>query len=208
MYPLFYIVPHSGKKKPRLITGYLPRTHVLSANHYELEVLRLLALWGSDRRQVAEMIDQTLNRLDRTCFGHFCADGECTGASVVALRFLSAVKPVNDPWVEELLKPLGDLFAGNRGQASSHKNLPTFYFCLALSRTQSDTALQIIRERRDYLLRLLRAGWLTGPALLDQHNVVRKYVIRNALARLPELAHVKSAEVYVSDKDGRCYCDV
>jgi len=207
-YPLFFILPYSGRKKPRLITGYLPRTHVLSANHYELEILRLLALWASDNGEVVEMVGRTLDRLDGTCFGHFCADGECTGASIAALRFLSAVKPVNDPWVEELLRPLGDLFAGIKGQASMRKNLPTFYFCLALSEIQSDTAMQIVREHKDHLLKLLRKGWLTGPAALDRYSIVRKHAVRNALAGLPECAHLRNAEVYVSDKDGRCYCDV
>ena len=60
MYPLFYIPPDRGRRKSRLITGNMPRTHILSANHYELEILRLLALWGSDDGRVADMVDQQL----------------------------------------------------------------------------------------------------------------------------------------------------
>ena len=208
MYPLFYILQYAGRKKPRLITGYLTQTHILSTNHYELEILRLLALWGSDNVKVAEMIDHTLNRLDTTCFGHFCAKGECVGASVAVLRFLSAVKPVDKIWVDEILKQLADLFTGTKGQASTRNNLPIFYFCLALSGIESDLAVQIIQQRKHYLLALLKKGWLTEPMVLDTFNSLRKYVIRNTLACLPEYTHLKNAEIYVSEKDGRCYCDV
>ncbi len=149
-----------------------------------------------------------MSRLDTTCFGHFCSEGECVGASVVALRLLSALKPADDIRIEEILKPLVDIFTGIKGQASTSKNLPTFYFCLALSETKSEMAVEVVRERKDFLLTLLRRGWLTGPAELDRYNPLRKYVIRNALGSLPEYAHIGNAEVYISDKDGRCYCDV
>jgi hypothetical protein len=89
----------------------MPKTHLLSANHYELEILRLLALWGADNDQVAQMVYQSLKRLDATCFGHFCSEGECIGASIATLRLLSAVRPVNNTWIEEILKPLGDIFS-------------------------------------------------------------------------------------------------
>jgi hypothetical protein len=70
-YPQFYIPPYNGGKKYRLITGQMPKTQILSANHYELEILRLLALWGSGNERVRQMTDQTLKRLDAACFGHF-----------------------------------------------------------------------------------------------------------------------------------------
>ncbi|MGE5224111.1 MAG: hypothetical protein ACM3PY_16850 [Omnitrophica WOR_2 bacterium] len=207
MYPLFYTPPYNGGKKYRLITGQMPKTHLLSANHYELEILRLLTLWGSDQDQVAQMIDQSLKRLDATCFGHFCSEGECIGAGVSTLRLLSALRPVNNVWIEEILKPLGDIFSGIKGQAATNHNLPVFYFCLALSGIKSDMAAQIIRDRKDFLLTLLKRGWLTGPAENDKYTPLTKYVIRNTLACLPECEYLQNAEIYISDKDGRVYCD-
>jgi len=208
MYPQFYIPPHRGGKKHRLLTGYMPTTHILSANHYELEILRLLALWGSERKQGVEMVDRTVERLDATCFGHFCAKGECLGTSAVALRFLNAVRPDSKDWIEELLIPLGDAFTGSDSQNKPPRNLPVFYVCLTLSEIQSDVVVEMVRKRSDYLLGLLRRGWLTGPAELDTYNVLRKYVVRNTLARLPEYEHIRNSQVYISDEDGRCYCDV
>lgn len=208
MYPLFYIPPYNGGKKYRLITGQMPKTHLFSANHYELEILRLLALWDSENDLVVQMVDQTLDRLAVTCFGHFCSEGECVGASVSALRFLSAVKPMDDIWIEELLSPLGEIFSDIQGQAATNKNLPVFYFCLALSGIKSDMAVQMIRKRKDFLLTLLKRGWLTGPAENDKYTPLSKYVLRNTLAGLPEFEYLRNAEIYISDKDGRCYCDV
>ncbi len=63
MYPLFYIPPYNAGRKRRLITSNMPKTHILSANHYELEILRLLALWGSGNDKATGMVDQTLSRL-------------------------------------------------------------------------------------------------------------------------------------------------
>ncbi len=208
MYPLFYIPPDNGGKKYRLITGQMPKTHLLSANHYELEILRLLALWGSGNDRVAQMVDQTLKRLDGTCFGHFCSEGECIGASVATLRFLSAVESVNNIWIEEILKPLGDIFRNIKGQAATNQNLPIFYFCLALSGIKSNMATQIIRDRKNFLLNLLERGWLTGPAENDKYTPLSKYVLRNTLVCLPECEYLRNAEIFISDKDGRVYCDV
>ena len=45
IYPNYYIPPHNGNKKLRLIQGYLPKTNILYANHYELEIIRLLYMF-------------------------------------------------------------------------------------------------------------------------------------------------------------------
>lgn len=41
-YPNYYIPPYNENKKLRLMQGSLPKTHILYANQYELEILRLL----------------------------------------------------------------------------------------------------------------------------------------------------------------------
>ena len=48
MYPLFFIPPYNNGKKYKTIFNQTPKTHILSANMYELEILRLLYLFTSD----------------------------------------------------------------------------------------------------------------------------------------------------------------
>jgi hypothetical protein len=133
MYPSFYVPPYNNGNKYRLITGELPKTHILSANHYELEILRLLAMWGEGALAIKSMIDSTLGRLSVTCFGRFCGTGECVGAGVTALRFYSAVLPPEDSRIKMLLHPLSDLYGQSGGRASTYQNLPVKYCRLALA---------------------------------------------------------------------------
>ena len=71
LYPLFFILPYNNGRKLRLITGTLPKTQILSANHYELEILCLLALWDRRNPRVKHMLD--VKRLDKCCFTHLCS---------------------------------------------------------------------------------------------------------------------------------------
>ncbi len=103
MYPAFYIPPYNGGRKLRTVTNQLPKTHILSANMYELEILRLLALFAPDDPDVRHMVKETLARLRKTCFaGHGCAVGECFDTSVAALRFLLAAAPEEREWIRSL----------------------------------------------------------------------------------------------------------
>lgn len=205
LYPWYY-QPLAGEAKTfRLLTGEKPRARVLAANHYELEIIRLLALWGAARESVNAIVRRTLERLAATCFGRFCPKGECVGASVAALRLISVVQPRQDRWVRSLLTPLGERFVSGRPAGTG---LPWFYFCLALADLPAELAVPIIRKRKELLRGLLYRGWLTGPAEQDRYNILRKYVLRNALARLPECQHLREARITVSSKDGRCYCEV
>ena len=55
---------------------------------------------------------------------------------------------------------------------------------------------------------MLTRGSVVGPAMQDTYNVIILYVLKNALAMLPEYGYIKNKEVYISEKDNRCYCDV
>lgn len=74
-YPHYYLPPDNGKKKPRLVQGYLPKTQLLYANYFELEILRLLCMLASGNEAVDAMVEGTLQRLKSTCFGSFCPQG-------------------------------------------------------------------------------------------------------------------------------------
>lgn len=46
-------------EKQRLIQGFLPKTGILYANHYELEIIRLLYMFDSENERVGEMVRKT-----------------------------------------------------------------------------------------------------------------------------------------------------
>ena len=197
LYPWFFIPPYNGGKKLRLITGELPKTHILSANHYELEILRILALWDGDNPEVRHMLDETLKRLDTACFTCGCPKGECVGTGVAALRFLSALRLRDDAWVAALLTHL-----------SAHYNrLPVFYLYAAMPDIGDEACRKLVEEHKDTILPVLNRGNLTGPAEQDTYNITRLYVLRNALAMLPEYDYMRGREVIVSENDGRCRCE-
>ena len=94
MYPDFFIPPYNGGKKYRTILGQLPKTHILSANMYELEILRLLHLFAPDDCDVRAMTEATLERLYHTCFGNEDDGiGECFDTNLVVIRYLCATSP-------------------------------------------------------------------------------------------------------------------
>ena len=66
MYPLYFIPPYNDGKKYKTILGQTPQTHILSANMYELEILRLLYLFAPDNAEIKEMTSKTLERLKTT----------------------------------------------------------------------------------------------------------------------------------------------
>lgn len=214
MYPDYFIPPYDGKKKYRLLQGYLPKTNILYANYYELEILRLLLLYVPYEEEVQEMMKHTNMRLRNTCFGNSCTQGECLATGISVLRFLSAMKKEHRDWMERILIPLGDTFAlfGN-GQAATQLGIPMSYLLLAFTEINNEYTRSCIDKKKDWLLDLLRRGWITGKlsngriSVGDTYNLLGKYIIRNALATLPEFEGIKESRIYVNEKDGRCYCE-
>jgi len=103
MYPLFFLPPYNDGKKFPTVTGQKPQTHILSANAYELEILRLLHILAPEDETVRGMVAQTLARLRKTCFGGgACVMGECFDAALVALRFLACAAPGETAWLLRL----------------------------------------------------------------------------------------------------------
>ncbi|MCL1887465.1 MAG: hypothetical protein FWF96_01160 [Kiritimatiellaeota bacterium] len=175
--PLFFTPPWPDGKRARLITGHLPKTGILHANHYELEVVRLLLLFAPQNPEVRDMAARTSERLEHTCFGKFCPKGECVAAGVCALRFYNVHAPGDAQKRRRLLEPLGKLFLrAGPGRSEWQCQLPVSYFLLALSETQDDMAVGLIRAKRDWLQRLSMST--KGLA----------FAARRALAMLPECA--------------------
>ena len=104
MYPEIYIPPFVNKTeadygyspygaKYRLVTGYQPKTLMLSANAYELGILRLLALFAPDDATVIRMCGDTKARLDSCALGRFNGKNEYYIISAAVLRFFAAAYP-------------------------------------------------------------------------------------------------------------------
>lgn len=90
LYPMFYIPPYNEGKKYKTILNQTPKTQILSANMYELEILRLIHQLAPENNTVNDLVATTLDRLKTTCFGyHDDGLGECFDASLIVLRFLS-----------------------------------------------------------------------------------------------------------------------
>ena len=147
IYPRFYIPPYNGGKKLRLIQGYLPKTNILYANHYELEILRLLYLFAPENERVCDMVKATLKRLKGTCFGNSCTQGECLATGISVLRFLTVVCPDDTEWIDKLLSPLGEVFLSiGKGQAAVRRDVPMSYLLTALADINNE-------KTREWILR-------------------------------------------------------
>ena len=215
IYPDYYIPPYDGNRKLRLVQGHLPKTNILYANHYELEIIRLLFLLAPEDKRVNEMVDHTLQRLKNTCFGNSCAQGECMAAGISVLRLLAAARPDDSEWIGQLLGPLGDIFLSfGPGQASIQRGVPLSYLLMAFTDINNGTTRDLIAQKKEWLLDLLRRGWITGKLSNgkvsegDRYNLLGKYIIRNAIGTLPGYEDISAHKIYVSGKDERCYCDI
>ena len=215
IYPNYYIPPYVGSKKLRLIQGYLPKTNILYANHYELEILRLLYILVPENKTVGEIVKNTLQRLKGTCFGNSCTQGECLATGISVLRFLTVTCPDDTGWIDKLLDPLGDMFLSfGNGQAAIQQGIPLSYLLMAFTDINNERIKELIKQKQEWLLDLLRRGWITRKLSNgkisegDTFNLMGKYIIRNAIGVLPEFWDVSQYEIYISDMDGRCYCNI
>lgn len=212
--PYFYLPPHDIGKKLRLIQGYLPKTNILYNNHYELEILRLLAMYAPSEPMVEVMVKATLERLQNTCFGKSCTQGECFPVGISVLRLLSVLQ-TEDEWIRMLLEPLGQAFmAFGNGQMVIQNYLPLTYLLMVFTDLKNEATIDMIDHKKEWLLTLLRRGWKTGKLSNgkvsegDTYNLMGKYIIRNALGILPEYNNISEHKIYIDPSDERCYCDI
>lgn len=188
IYPNYYIPPYHDNRKLRLIQGYLPKTNILYANHYELEILRLLWLMAPEDEKVMEMVQNTVHRLKNTCFGNSCTQGECLATGISVLRFLAVVRPDDVQWMEQLLTPLGERFL-NLGN-----EIPLSYLLMAFTDINNEKTKELISQKRDWLVMLLNSSRMSGKGT-DNYKLMEKRIIRKALEMLEE-----------AEKDKDCSC--
>jgi hypothetical protein len=104
MYPQIFIPPFINTTeaeygnspygaKYRLVTGYMPKTLILSSNAYELGVMRLLSLFGSEDKTVERMNREVYDRLKNGILRNFKARGakkEHYLLAVAVLKYLNS----------------------------------------------------------------------------------------------------------------------
>lgn len=205
MYPVFYIPPYNNGKKLKTIFGQTPKTHILSSNMYELEIIRLLNLLAPYDNIVKDMTQQTLARLKTTCFGYqYDGLGECFDSSVVVLRFLATVAPHEEKWISSRIQSY-NMHVNEKKRQSFIK----WYFWLCLSELPFETAKPEILKYKDEIML-----WLANKSMAmnsDQDKAVNPVficVLRNMMCNFPEYEYIKSRQPYISEKDGRLHFDI
>ena len=207
MYPIYFIPPYNDNKKYQTVIPMSPKTHILSANSYELEIVRLLYLFASDNSDVQVMVQKTLARLKTTCYGYNdCAVGECFHTALIVFRFLAATAPDDTEWINKLISFLRqhmDEKLALRGKGI-HGNV-LWYYWLCMSELPFALAEPEIRRYKDrIIIQLSRSSVMNNENDKNNHPVMI-CAIRNALSRLPEYAYIKDRQPYVSEKDGRLH---
>jgi len=210
MYPLFFIPPYNENKKYQTVIPMSPKTHILSANSYELEIIRLLYMLAPKNSDVQDMVEKTLARLKTTCYGyHDCAVGECFHTALIVLRFVASTAPNDTEWIGKLLsffKRHMDEKLALRGKGV-HGNV-LWYYWLCLSELPLPLAKPEIQRYKDkIIIQLSRSSVMNSENDKTNHPVMI-CAIRNALARLPEYAHIIDRQPYVNEKDGRLHFDM
>ena len=194
MYPIYFIPPYNDNKKYQTVIPMSPKTHILSANSYELEIIRLLYIFASDNPDVQDMVQKTLARLKTTCYGYNdCAVGECFHTALIVLRFLAATAPGDIEWINKLIsffrRYMDDKLA-LRGKGV-HGNV-LWYYWLCLSELPLKFAEPEIIRYKDLIIgQLSRSSVMNNENDKNNHPVMT-CAIRNALSRLPEYAYIRA----------------
>ncbi|MCL2159778.1 MAG: hypothetical protein FWH48_10255, partial [Oscillospiraceae bacterium] len=208
--PIYFIPPYNENKKYQTVIPMSPKTHILSANSYELEIIRLLHLFRPEDDAIKDMVKNSLARLKTTCYGYQnCDVGECFHAALIVLRFVAATSPDDSEWINKLLafflEHMDEKLA-LRGKGV-HGNV-LWYYWLCLSELSIALAEAEILRYKDRII-----GQLNRSSVMNSENdkinhPVLICAIRNALSRLPEYEYIKSRQPYLSEKDGRLHFEM
>lgn len=205
MYPEFFIPPYNNGKKLKTVLNQIPKTHIFSANMYELEILRLLFLFAPNDPEIKIMIDKTIERLKTTTFGNESdGKGECFDTSLVVLRFLGTAVTYDNEWIQSRI----NLFK----QHYNDKKRPWYclwYYWLCLSELPFEIAIDEIENYKSEMLKWLKYKSFVMNSEHDKliHPVI-SCMLRNILAKYPEYAYIKGRQPYKNKKDGRLYFDM
>ncbi|MDE5892406.1 MAG: hypothetical protein K2H45_05765, partial [Acetatifactor sp.] len=146
----------------------------------------MLVKFAPDDETVKDMVFHTLKRFENSCFGNYCTQGECIITGICVLRLLAVIRPIDDMWIDKLLDPLGEIFLSfGSGQAALQRGIPLSYLLMAFTDINNEKTRNLIEQKKEWLVQLLRKGWITGKLSNgkisegDTYNLLGKYIIRN-----------------------------
>jgi hypothetical protein len=198
-YPTFYLPPHNNGKKFQTVIPISPGTNIVADNAYEFEILRLLHLFQPDDETV-HMINATAKRLKHTCFGYkSCHYAECFEAGLMVLRFLSFAVTEDRDWIQKQITMYNNHFGDRRRHSGVQR-----FFWLILSDIPFDIAEPEIQRQKETILDHISRKYPSKKGNED----LPLYVMRNALARLPEYSHIKSRNPCIDEKTGKWHFDM
>ena len=204
MYPLYFIPPYNNNKKFQTVIPMSPKTHILSANAYELEIIRILYLFAPENPDVKYMVNNTLDRLELSCLGGECCIGECFHSSLPVLRFFAVAALQEKEWIKRLVlkinKHIDDRQKCNTGAVNY------YWLCLSELPYEEIAGLEILRYKDDLFSQLNKSVSISSENNKINQPVLYR-VMRNCLCRLPEYAYIKERQPYINKKDGRLYFD-
>lgn len=201
MYPIFFIPPYNDGKKYKTVMSQTPKTHILSANSYELEIIRILHILSPNNESVINMVSKTISRLITTCFGN-SEDGlgECYDTSLIVLRFLASVTQNYTTWIKDRIFNYQKYY----NQKHRHRGVQLYYW-ICLSELPFDIAESEILKYRDELLKQINRSYAMNNENDKIIHPVILCVIRNCLAKLPEYEYIKERLPLVNERDSRLY---
>lgn len=199
-YPRFYL-PRDTKTRFRTLMMQLPKTLILSANSYELEILRLLIVLSPDNPKARNMVDVTVNRLRQTCFGNTDDGvGECFDTSLIVLRFLATAVPHELQWMKERIEN----FHRHYAEKPRHAGI-LWYYWLCLSELPIELARPEIMYFKEILLQRITQSYIMKSEQNKEFYPMCICIVRNCLARLEEFEFIKEFQPYVNKNDGRLH---
>ena len=208
-YPGYYLPPYNNNKKYQTVIPMSPKTHILSMNAYEMDILRLLYLFAPGNPVVKDMIQGTFKRLKNSCPGGDCCQGECFHSSLPVLRFFAVAAPDNKAWMHKLTKKI------NAGIDAKYKNNAILYYWLCLSELPYDVAEPGLLKYKNEILTKLQKTVPMNTEYAKVYQPVLYYVYRNCLSRFPEYEYIKDRQPYVKtcktslgEKDMRLHFDM
>ena len=196
-YPKYFIPPYNNGKRLQTLIPTSPKTNINADNAYEFEILRLLNMFDPND-EVAEMIEGTLKRLKKTCFGYqSCHYADCFEASLNVLRFLTFAKPDDKDWITKQINIYNNHFT----DAPHHSGVQKYYWYI-LSEMSLDMAEPELIKQKDLIIDQLSRN----IKIKNENDDIPIYAMRNALSRLPEYTYLKDRKPY--EEKGRLYFSV
>ncbi|MDD4492812.1 MAG: hypothetical protein PHV32_00435 [Eubacteriales bacterium] len=189
---------YTGEKRFICINGIMPKTKLLLDNHFEFEILRILALWCSDNDTVANMFNKTKNRIKSMDNGTFGNTNESIETSISALRFLSVAFIDEKEWIDLLIKHISKNIK-TLPNGKKRNSLSTYYFWLCLSEIESEISLSEIEKYESLLINQTSRSVSYQIEFDKIYNPLALYTARNCLGCLPNHADIMLKEGYETE---------